>query len=280
MGDVITYVIIGLFAIFFIYFAYTLIDTLFLSKRARRSAVSVSHLKPEIQTQKEEEKTETSVETEEDTETQEMVSRNDAETGTVETKKESEAEEVTFENSIPKKEKKKLFSGFFSKTKKQKLEDTTPTFVANKIDDAYLVLVSDFVTKTKGSWNQKEFYEFILTLVAKGYDKKPSEVNRDVLLAKDKLRAEEIEHEKVVPKPESVVVEQEKESIEVVKEEDFEKEKQIKHEEQVHEASKESIHETIAKETAKKKEAHKNTRQELDKTLSEIKQLRERLKGI
>ncbi len=298
MGDVITYVIIVLFAIFFIYFMYTLIDTFFLSKRAKRSAISVSHLKPEKQTQvisKSDDSQKSSLQKEEDV-TQEMVSRNDVETGIDSSKEKNNAQtnvvksegnstSTLKEDVKPKKEKKKFFSGFkslFSKSKKSKqlLEESTPTFIPNKIDDAYSALVDDFVKKTKGSWNQKEFYEFILTLVAKGYDKKPSEVNRDILLAKDKLRSEEIEQERVAPKPEPISEDTSSESVEVIQEEEMEREKVEKEEEKKQEKEAERVHETILKEAVKKKENHKSTRQELDKTLSEIKQLRERLKGI
>jgi hypothetical protein len=272
---------------------YTLVDTFFLSKRARRSAVSIGNLKPEKKTLEQEtsvtaddvdsDGVDSETDSEDEKDTQEMVSRNDAETGSSTEEKQSApvaavSQEQTTE--VPKKEKKKLFGGFFSRPKKQKLDDTLPSFIPNKIDDAYLMLIDDFVSKTKGSWNQKEFYEFILILATKGYDKKPSEINRDVLVAKDKYRTAEIEQEKTVPKPESVPEEREVAPIEVLSEDDLEDEKQMQKETREQEAREESIHETIAKETARKKEVHKSTRQELDKTLSEIKELRERLKGL
>lgn len=267
MGDVVTYVIIGLFALFFIYFVYTIVDTLVLSKRVRRK---VRKLESEPRKDKDDKKSNL-----------EEVSNAKA--------------MASAENSsiAPKKNEKKKFVfpklSFGSKKKSGKsYTDKDSKFIANRIDNTYFDLIRNFVKKSSGSWTQKELYELILTLVTKGYDKKPSEINKDLQVAKQEMVLQEIENDKNVPHAETldsidstddIPVKEPSDKVKETEEikaleEDRKNREEKKRDEEIKEGEKE-----LKKISSEKKET-KSTRDELDKTLGEIKALREKLRGM
>ncbi len=263
MPELLDIIIIGLFAVFCIYFVYTLVDTLYLSKRKRKAKMHPPAKK---------EKTDTG-------ESDDSKRDEAAEDSDDAPEKEKRHDDDKDEKSTPKKQRRSLrslmpsFSLRRSAKTKKRLHDKL------KVDDEYFDLLREFFIKTNGSWTKDAFYSFFSDMVRKGYDKRPSELVEDLEVVRKqideerKLRSEANLSSKT---PSDV-----KDEVEEDVEEDV-KEKSANDDEAKKDDSPASPTEEDLKEAEKQiekrmRDEKKDTRQELDKTLKEIREIRERL---
>lgn len=287
MENIITYIIVGLFALFFIYFIYTIIDTLFLSKKNRRVHSASVNKQREIVQEKEnntitpESRDELTTD-ETDTEESKKESKNDSSnTSSV------QSDDATTEKNEPvvdtarkiiKEKKPGLFQRFKTtitmhkeqkeKEEKQKKEERA-AFEPGKIDNRYNEILEQFVKKQNGSWKQQDFYELLLMLTTKGYDKKPSEIQQELDTIKKTLSNEqkEVKKAQISDGSSSEVGETDSE----LSEEEQREAEQKKDAQEDKEVEKELV------QMKKDHKEHKDTREELSKTLEEIRAIRERL---
>lgn len=298
MADVMTYVIIGLFVIFLAYFLYTVLDVFFLSKRKRRvkspmektKAVASDDDKLNDEASEASEDSESSKSSDQESDAKEEVekeskneSKKDSENGVDDLKRSDiVSSQVKSKNIFPK-SKKILNFNFFNRFKKKK----KPIFEPEKIDEKYHELVVDFVSAKNSSWTQTDFYDFVLNLVKKGYDRKPSEISEDLEIVKKELAEERrIKSEANLLSKSDQESSNDSDAEREVLEKGYEISTHSDAEETASEKSsskekeeKDVDSEKELKELVKKNKESVDTRSELDKTLEEIRAIRKRLSG-
>ncbi len=270
MSDFLDYIIIGLFLIFCIYFLYTLVDTLYLSKRKR--SVRKRPLK--------EEKKEDNVPEPETSDGQ------DDEGKSISDNQPTKDDEMKSDNkdSSRKTEKRvsslgSIFSSFRRKSRSQ--VPKRPEKV--KIDDDYFDALKKFFIATNGSWTKERFYDFFSDISRKGYDKRPSELTEDLEIIRKqldeerKMRTEANLSDKDSDEPKE---DDDTADTDSADESSEKKESSAKEESSGEKESSPTDYELkeAEKDLEKKmKSEKKDTRDELDKTLKEIREIRQRL---
>ncbi len=310
MGDTITYIIIGLFAIFFIYFIYTLVDTLLLSRRHRRPKEVTQENRPKGSSSQD-----TKASAEESFEDAQKTGDRSAKDTSAEDEKQddaladsaSSAEKETdadedksakdgFRQDSAVKELKKpsLFARLGQlipkRDKKQKVKKPVsadasrqkePVLESEKVDGQYETMIASFVDAHQGGWKQKEFYEFLLEIVAKGYDKRPSEVQEDLEVLRRKKEEEAKDRQKTKLEkdadPSDGAPDHGKND-----EKDGAKSNDAKDTSHTKDKSKggNDDGEKELKKLVKEKKENADTKSELNKTLDELRAIRERLSKI
>ena len=300
MDDILTYVIIVLFFIFLLYFIYTVIDVFFLSKRNRKVKSPVSHVKKEdaeslnqpFESSSRDEKLDLRKPFDEDSNKTEVVEDSDDDKSeqskdkadNIEDNVSSKTEETgsnDFENKSAKeilnkqtKAKPKRKFSLFSFVKKEKKK---PIFEREKIDEKYHELIVEFVDKNINGWNQSQFFEFVATLVKKGYDRRPSEIVEDLEIVKKEM----VEERRVKDESNLNYSETSDESENLSTKDDVDVSDETSDsksaERDLEDAKAEKEQQDKLKELSKKNKESIDTRSELDKTLEEIRAIRKRL---
>ena len=283
MSQVLDYVIIGLFAVFCLYFLYTLIDTFYFSKR-RRHIRSKSSKKSSIEKELISDNSDTKnnndfkENNDENTETSDELN-----TSSNDDSHESNDSEVLAKNPVVKDKEKKstksFFSGFklkkpsilsnFSVVRKKQISNSEIDPV--KVDDEYFDILKQFFVRTNGSWTKDKFHDFLSEILRKGYDKRPSEVMEDLELIR-----KEISEERLL-KSKANFTDKDSELDDDIQSDDNKPKHSKKSDNELEESTVEDLKDAEKSIEEKIKLDKKDTRDELDKTLKEIREIRERL---
>ena len=282
MSQVLDYVIIGLFAVFCLYFFYTLIDTFYFSKR-RRHIKSKSSKKSSVDKELISDNSDTKSDDNSSEDNDKKIDNShESNDNSNENLKESNDSEILSETLIAKNKEKKSTKSFFSTFKLKK-----PSILSNlnvgrkkqaskfdidpiKVDDEYFDILKEFFVKTNGSWTKDKFHDFLSEILRKGYDKRPSEVMEDLELIRKEISEERLLRSK------ANFTDKDSERDDDIQSDDEPKHSK-KSNKKLEESTVEELKDAEKSIEDKIKLDKKDTRDELDKTLKEIREIRERL---
>ena len=297
MADVMTTIILVLFFIFVAYFLYTIFDVFYISKKKRKVKSPVEKSSKHLHSKESSEKNESDL-TEEDNlnetlsigkDSHEKVAEKDSDNP--DDKDDTEIASKKLKRMVIKTKFAKLKSSLFSLRSRifKKSKDTQENKI-DKVNQEYNRLIAKFVHDNNKGWTEDKYYHFLLDISKKGFDRRPSELLEDLEIAKKEFYEEkrlEMEANFSSKSSENNLTESsfEDKYIDEIKSE-FSKDEALDkndtkkdeiHEDGEAELSEEFDPEKELKILTKKNKTSLNTRQELDRTLEEIRMIRKRL---